>query len=353
MAIRCAIRRKCLSETTYPTGYFGGRPPGQVARMINAEYTKAAARLIAMSDVLFIKTSSLGDVIHHMPAVSEARARRPGDRFAWVVEEAFAPLVRLHPAVDEVIPVAARRWRGMSLLKPSTWTQIGDFRHVLRSRRYDAIIDTQGLFFKSALIARAAHGVRHGYDDRSIKEPTASRLYDVRHRVDRNLHAVARNRMLTALALGYTMQGEPDYGLDAAALAPKAASSRYGVLLHATARQSKEWPAENWQGLAAELGGAFDVVLPWGTAREAERSRHIATGVARARGSWCLCGARRSRTRSRRYRRRRRWRSRDASPGRRASSPAPPRAPTWPPRSASPAGWARAARWSRSRSTPG
>ena len=274
---------KCLSETTYLTGYFGGRPPGQVARMINAEYTKAAARLIAMSDVLFIKTSSLGDVIHHMPAVSEARARRPGDRFAWVVEEAFAPLVRLHPAVDEVIPVAARRWRGMSLLKPSTWTQIGDFRHVLRSRRYDAIVDTQGLFFKSALIARAAHGVRHGYDDRSIKEPTASRLYDVRHRVDRNLHAVARNRMLTALALGYAVQGEPDYGLDAAALAPKAASARYAVLLHATARQSKEWPAGNWQRLAAELGSAFDMVLPWGTAREAERSRHIATGVARAR----------------------------------------------------------------------
>ena len=80
-----------------------------------------------MSDVLFIKTSSLGDVIHHMPALTEARARRPDDRFAWVVEEAFAPLVRLHPAVDDVIPVAARRWRSASLLQPSTWREIRAF----------------------------------------------------------------------------------------------------------------------------------------------------------------------------------------------------------------------------------
>ena len=64
-----------------------------------------------MSDILFIKTSSLGDVIHHMPALTEARRRRPEARFSWLVEEAFAPLVRLHPAVDDVIPVAARRWR--------------------------------------------------------------------------------------------------------------------------------------------------------------------------------------------------------------------------------------------------
>jgi heptosyltransferase-1 len=64
-----------------------------------------------MANILFIKTSSLGDVIHHMPAIAEARRHLPDARFAWVVEEAFAPLVRLHPAVDEVIPVAARRWR--------------------------------------------------------------------------------------------------------------------------------------------------------------------------------------------------------------------------------------------------
>src|SRR5271166_6709019 len=79
--------------------------------------------LRSMSDVLFIKTSSLGDVIHHMPAVTEARRWRRHAHFAWVVEEAFAPLVRLHPAVDEVIPVAARRWRSTAFV-PRTWREI-------------------------------------------------------------------------------------------------------------------------------------------------------------------------------------------------------------------------------------
>jgi heptosyltransferase-1 len=56
-----------------------------------------------MPDVLFIKTSSLGDVIHHMPAVVDARKARPDTAYAWLVEEAFAPLVRLNPAVSHVI----------------------------------------------------------------------------------------------------------------------------------------------------------------------------------------------------------------------------------------------------------
>src|ERR1700742_4794069 len=103
-----------------------------------------------MSDVLFIKTSSLGDVIHHMPALTEARARMPDARFAWVVEEAFAPLVKLHPALAEAIPVAGRQWR-RALGLGSTWRDLGGFVRRLRSRRYDAVIDTQGLI-KSAVL---------------------------------------------------------------------------------------------------------------------------------------------------------------------------------------------------------
>ena len=61
-----------------------------------------------MADILFIKTSSLGDVIHHMPALTEARAQRPDARFAWLAEEAFAPLVRLHPAVDRVVSQSSK-----------------------------------------------------------------------------------------------------------------------------------------------------------------------------------------------------------------------------------------------------
>src|SRR3977135_291393 len=108
-----------------------------------------------MADILFIKTSSLGDVIHHMPAVTEARRHFTAARFAWVVEEDFAPLVALHPAVETVIPVAERRWRRW--FGPSTWAQMGAFRRALRTHRYETVIDTQGLF-RSALIAKLARG---------------------------------------------------------------------------------------------------------------------------------------------------------------------------------------------------
>jgi heptosyltransferase-1 len=233
-----------------------------------------------MSDVLFVKTSSLGDVIHHMPALTEAHARRPTLRFAWVVEETFAPLVRLHPAVDHVIPVASRRWR-RSLLRPSTWTEMSTFRRTLRANCYDTIVDTQGLI-RSALITRAARGRRHGYDADSIREPAASLFYNVRHRVARDQHAIARNRILTGLALGYEPAGMPDYGLDRARLSSPS-SDRYAVLLHATAQQRKEWPVENWVALGKALAARdFRLLLPWGNPREHERSKAIAAALPNA-----------------------------------------------------------------------
>ena len=240
-----------------------------------------------MPDILFIKTSSLGDVIHHMPALTEARRRRPDARLSWVVEEAFAPLVRLHPAVDQVIPVAVRRCRGAALA-PSTWVKANAFIRTLREREYDEIVDTQGLFFKSALIARLARGRRHGYDASSIREPAASRLYDIRHKVARDLHAIARNRLLTALALGYAPEGAIDFGLDRNKLTAPAASP-YGILLHATARPEKEWLEASWIALGRQLEargrsyGHLPVVLPWGSEAERARSNRIAGALADAK----------------------------------------------------------------------
>jgi heptosyltransferase-1 len=233
-----------------------------------------------MTDILFIKTSSLGDVIHHMPAVTEAHKARPEARFAWLVEEALAPLVRLHPAVAEVIPVAWRRWRKL-LYAPTTFTQIASSLRTIRARHFDEIVDSQGLL-RSAAIARMARGRRHGYERTSIREPLAAAFYDMRYRVSRDLHAVTRNRTLTSLALGYTPQGAPDFGLDRARFAVP--GERYAVLLHATARASKQWPEENWIALGQALAvRGLDLVLPWGTADEQARGKRIAAALPRAR----------------------------------------------------------------------
>jgi lipopolysaccharide heptosyltransferase I len=233
-----------------------------------------------MTDILFIKTSSLGDVIHHMPAVTEAQRARPHARIAWLVEEAFVPLVRLHPAVAEVIPVAWRRWR-KSLYAPGTLGEIVRSLGAIRARSYDEIVDSQGLM-RSAIIARFARGRRHGYDRDSIREPVASIFYDVRHHVSRELHAVTRNRILSGLALDYAPQGAPDYGLDRARFAKP--ETRYAVLLHATARASKQWPQANWIALGEGLSQrGLELVLPWGTADERARSESMAAALPRAR----------------------------------------------------------------------
>jgi heptosyltransferase-1 len=231
-----------------------------------------------MAEILFIKTSSLGDVVHHMPAITDARRHLPDARLAWVVEEDYAPLARLHPGVDDVIPVATRRWR-KSLFAPATWREIARFRTTLRARSFAAAIDTQGLL-RTALIAGAVRGIRHGYDRASIREPLACQFYDVRHRVEWHAHAIPRNRALCGLALGYEAKPPVDYGLNRTAIAGTAAARSYAVLIHASAMPGKLWADAHWVAVARGVRDrGFDVVLPWGAAAERVRSEAIATAA--------------------------------------------------------------------------
>lgn len=232
-----------------------------------------------MTTILVVKTSSLGDVVHQMPAMTDARRNRPNVRLVWVVEEAFAPLARLHRGVADVIPVATRRWRSQ-LLSSATWEEVGDFRMRLRDAGPETVVDTQGLL-RSALIARATPGKRHGYDWSSIREPLASLFYDVKHSVSRAQHAVVRNRALTGLSLGYTPDGAPDYGL---VRPPAAEGARYAVLLHGTSKAAKEWRESEWIGLGKWLHQqGLEVVLPWGSERERLRCQRLAGGIPGSR----------------------------------------------------------------------
>lgn len=224
-----------------------------------------------MTTILFVKTSSLGDVVHNCPAVSDAARALPGAAIDWVVEEPFAGIVVMHRAVRRVIPVAVRRWRS-ALWKRSVWSEIGALRRELRGERYDTVLDTQSLV-KSALICTLASGKRHGMDRASAREWLAPSFYDVRHSVPRNLHAVERNRLLTASTLGYEVSESPDYGLRV----PETSKSRYVVLLTMTSRADKLWPEERWVELGRELGAP--AILPWGSAEERARAQRIAAPI--------------------------------------------------------------------------
>jgi lipopolysaccharide heptosyltransferase I len=235
-----------------------------------------------MPRILFVKTSSLGDVVHHCPAVSDAALHLPGATIDWVVEEAFAGVAAMHRAVRRVIPVALRRWRG-SLWRPAAWREFAAFRRALGAERYDFVVDSQGLL-KSALLARLARGERHGLDRDSAREPLAARLYARRHRVPRSLHAVERNRRLTAAALGYALEGPCDYGLRADGASSVEVPRPYAVLLTMTSRADKLWPEERWTELVRALAArGVRAVLPWGSADERARCERLARAAEGAR----------------------------------------------------------------------
>lgn len=232
----------------------------------------------AMLQILLVKTSSMGDVIHNLPVIADILAHHPDAQFDWMVEESFAEIPRLHPKVRDVIPVAVRRWR-KSLFSGNTWQEIRSLKKRLEHTQYDVIIDTQGLL-KSAVLAKFVQGAIHGMDSDSAREPLASLFYSHKHAVTRSLHAVQRNRILAALALNYPIpQSLPDYGLSNFHSAENTLElpRDYAAFLHGTSRDSKLWPVSHWIALAEKLKVFnLQVLLPWSNTAEEKRAQEIA-----------------------------------------------------------------------------
>ncbi|GAB4468335.1 MAG: lipopolysaccharide heptosyltransferase I [Burkholderiaceae bacterium] len=238
-----------------------------------------------MSDaprVLIVKTSSMGDVVHALPMVSDIARAHPGATIDWVVEEGFAAIPQLHPAVVRVIPVALRRWR-KRLAAPGTWREWRAAKAALRAQRYDRIVDCQGLL-KSAWLARRARGPVAGPDAASAREPLAACFYAERIGVPRALHAIERNRRLGAAAFGYALDGAPRFGLKTPAVTGElralAAERPYAVLLTNASRATKLWPDARWAAVEAWLAArGLRSLLFWGSDEEGVRTCARAAGM--------------------------------------------------------------------------
>jgi heptosyltransferase-1 len=235
-----------------------------------------------MRNILLIKTSSLGDVVHNLPVATDLAAHFLGVNIDWVVEENFADIPALHPAVNRVIPVALRRWR-KNILQKNTWREIDAFKKNLRMEHYDAVLDTQGLI-KSALLARWARGAKYGYDFSSAREPLASLAYDKKYTVAKSLHAVQRNLTLSSQAFDYNQLFSVNYGIASQALkADWLPETQYAVLLHATSRADKEWPEAQWIALGKKLTAREILsVLPWGNDAERNRAARLVAAIPNA-----------------------------------------------------------------------
>jgi len=225
--------------------------------------------------LLIVKTSSMGDVVHALPVVSDVLRHEPGAQIDWLVEAPFAALPKLHPGVRRVWPMAWRKWRSQ-LLKQSTWRAMAALRDGLRQEHYDLVLDLQGLV-KSALWARQAGAPVAGYDRGSLREPLAFWAYQRTAAVSRTLQAVQRCRLLAAAHLGFAAPSTaPDFGLRAPSpgWAPRVP---YAVLIPNASRPEKLWPERHWVSVGRELHdkGLLPLVL-WGRESEQTLAERIA-----------------------------------------------------------------------------
>ena len=237
--------------------------------------------------VLIVKTSSMGDVVHALPAVTDLHRAVPGVQVDWLVEAPFAAIPRLHAGVARVLPLAWRKWR-QSLLAPDTRAAMAALRADLRRERYDLVIDLQGLL-KSALWGLQARGPLVGYGFNSAKEPAAALFYRRRADVPRQLQAVTRNRRLVAAHLAHLVHldvaapaSAADFGIAAPVghwTAPVPAGTGTAVLIPCASRPEKLWPEDRWIAVGQRLAGAgLTPVLVWGNADERARAERIAAG---------------------------------------------------------------------------
>lgn len=242
-------------------------------------------------NILIVRVSSLGDVIHNMPMVSDILRHYPHAHIDWVVEEAYTPLVRLNPAVRTIIPVAIRRWR-KQLRNSATLSEIASFYRLLRTREYDLVLETQGLIKTGVLMqmSRLALGGRRiglaNATEGSGYEPLSRIFHTTSVPVGLRTHAVMRGRLVAAAALNYVVDTPPDFNFQPPDLAIPAwmPGHPYAVFFHATARPAKQWAADRWIRIARALHErGLPVLLPWGSNTERHAAEQFAEKMPNAR----------------------------------------------------------------------
>jgi len=241
-------------------------------------------------NILLVRVSSLGDVLHNLPIVADIHRRFPDARVDWVVEEGYVSLVKLNPHVRKVIPFALRRWR-KGLGDAAVRAELRGFFRDLRAEQYDYVFDTQGLI-KTGIVMACARtrpggqkvGLANGTEDSGYEG--VSRIFHSRSiPVEPRTHAVARGRQVVAAVLGYAVDTPPDFGLPAPEGSARPAwmpPEDYAVFFHGTARDAKKWPTAHWIALGQALA-PMTVLLPWGSPREKEEAERLAAALPNAR----------------------------------------------------------------------
>lgn len=231
--------------------------------------------------VLIIKLTSMGDLMHALPALTDAAHAIPEIEFDWVVDQAFADVPLWHPNVIDIIKTAHRQWRK----HPITAWKEGHFqslRRQLNKKSYDVVIDLQSNL-KSAVISWLRKGDVHGLDKNSCREYPAHWAYKYQYTVNLKQHSIEKMRELMAQALNYELPEKPaDYGVDLSSYTLPTLDfelpENYLLFVQNASWITKLWPSSSWQALitkAVEQG--YSVLLPSGNDEEYQRAQQIAS----------------------------------------------------------------------------
>ena len=221
-------------------------------------------------NILIVKLSAIGDVIHTLPALNALRKYYPGARITWLVEEDSSALVKGHPAVDQVLVSKRKRWV-KGFLGPSPWNNVKEiYRFIkrLRGTRYDLVIDFQALLKSGVLIALTRGRRKIGFG-KGMEHQEFSYIF-LNERipaVDMDKHALLRNMMLLD-ALGIP-SGDIEYNLpvqdqdrelvDSLLLQHGIGNSKLLVAINPVAKwNSKQWDNLRFAELADQLVNQYE-----------------------------------------------------------------------------------------------
>ncbi len=202
--------------------------------------------------ILIVKPSSLGDVVHALPALHALRQRFPSAHIAWLIAKPFAPLIQNHPDLNEIITFDRKRFarvhKSISIAR-----EFYAFLRDLRSRHFDLVLDFQGLF-RSAFFTRATGSpARIGF-----KSARESAPFFYTHKIptpNKNAHAVDKNLLLCEsigcdtsnptfnLAITDAEQNEANDFLKSVKIDP---SAPYMAVLPGARWETKLWPPERF-----------------------------------------------------------------------------------------------------------
>jgi len=210
--------------------------------------------------ILFVKLSSIGDIVHTLPALAAVRRAFPSAEISWAVEKSSAEILRGNESIDNLIELDTRSLRGGKKVEEILLDASRQVRE-LRRFKYDIALDFQGLL-KSAAIAKLSKAKRRfGFDKKSLREPASRFLLTETVEVPKQIHIIRKNLMLAEKALNITVSNDnfdfpiftnDEHKAEAAKIISETGEN-FAILNPAGGWATKLWHAEKFGQLADKI----------------------------------------------------------------------------------------------------